>query len=86
MDGRRFERIIGRLMKQDLSAGTEAFREDLLARCLEVLDADDGEDGVEVSDSDLKMLAAAGSPYALDPASLKSGTFLGDNANAGSPI
>lgn len=63
MEGRRFERMIGRLMKQDLSAGTEAFREELLGRCLDVLDADDVEECREVSDSDLDMLAAAGLPY-----------------------
>lgn len=60
MEDREFEARLGKLMKQDLSAGTEAFKEDLLSRCLAVL----GEDGgLELSDSDLDMLAAAGNPF-----------------------
>lgn len=73
MDGRRFERMIGRLMKQDLSAGTEAFREDLLARCLDVLDADESDECKEVSDSELDMLAAAGIPYISKISGARSG-------------
>ena len=60
MDNTEFEAKLERLMKQDFSVGTDAFREDLLSRCLAVL----GEDGgVELSDDDLDMLAAAGNPF-----------------------
>ena len=58
MDEREFERMVQRAMKQDLSAGTEAFRDALLARCLEELDADD--EARCLDDDDLDMLAAAG--------------------------
>ena len=34
---REFEQTVERLMKQDLAVGTEAFRDNLLARCLSVL-------------------------------------------------
>ena len=57
MDNQEFEIKLGKLMKQDFSVGTESFREDLLARCLSVLNEDEG---VELSDDDLDMLAAAG--------------------------
>lgn len=60
MDDREFERALERLMKQDLSAGTDAFRDSLLNRCLAVLDKDN--DGVPIEDSHLELLAAAGSP------------------------
>ena len=62
MEEKEFEGRLEKLMKQDLSAGTDAFREDLLSRCLAVLnEAEDG--GVELDDSDLDMLAAAGNPF-----------------------
>ena len=64
MGEREFEQMIGRLMSQDFSAGTEAFREELLVHCLAVLDADDGEACAEVGDDDLELLAAAGTVYA----------------------
>ena len=64
MDGLEFDRMIGRLMGQDLSAGTEEFREKLLARCLAELNADDGI--AEVPDDDLELLAAAGDVFASD--------------------
>ena len=51
------------LLAQDLSAGTEAFREELLERCLAELDRAQT-DGVELADDELEMLAAAGVPYA----------------------
>lgn len=65
MDNREFEHMLEQLLKQDFSAGTEAFRDDLLARCLAELAAaehDDSSDDYarELSDSDLDMLAAAG--------------------------
>ena len=58
MDDREFEHMLERLAKYDFAAGTEAFRDALLARCLAVLDADD--EGIVLDDSDLDMLAAAG--------------------------
>ena len=53
-----FEIMLEQLLGRDLSAGTEAFRESLLERCLEVLDA--GEEGMPIDDADLELLAAAG--------------------------
>ena len=50
---------IERILSQDLSAGTEAFRENLLERCLSALGQADS-DGVELDDSEFEMLAAAG--------------------------
>lgn len=58
MNDREFEHMLERLVKQDFSAGTEAFRDALLDRCLDVLDADS--DGVQLNDDDLDLLAAAG--------------------------
>lgn len=52
------EQGIQRLFQHDFSAGTEAFRDELLDRCLSELGSDS--DGVELSDSALDMLAAAG--------------------------
>ena len=82
MDGQGFERMIKRLMKQDLSAGTEAFREDLLARCLDVLDSDEDR-CEEVDDSDLELLAAAGTPYAFDRVGFESGPLIGSDPYGG---
>lgn len=53
------EKIIAAL-SQDLSAGTEVFRDKLLNRCLNVFDQMDSP--VELSDDQLDMLAAAGIP------------------------
>ena len=53
------------LMEEDLSEGTESFREILLARCLSVLNAD-GE-GTPLDDDTLDMLAAAGEAISPDP-------------------
>lgn len=74
--------MIERLMKQDLSAGTEAFREDLLARCLDVL-ASDEDRCEEIDDSDLELLAAAGTPYAPDRIGFESGLPIGNEPNGG---
>ncbi|MBQ9005935.1 MAG: hypothetical protein IJ092_06130 [Atopobiaceae bacterium] len=52
------EKQITSVLEKDYSEGTEAFREGLLARCLEVLDA--GAETRELADDDLEMLAAAG--------------------------
>lgn len=84
MEDREFENTLERLMKQDLAAGTEAFRDELLARCLATLGSDDAGErdaepefhAFEVSDADLDLLAAAGEPVL--PPSVQS---IGDNAN-----
>lgn len=52
------EREIARILKQDLSVGTEAFRDNLLARCIAVLGTDDY--AIELDDADLELLSAAG--------------------------
>ena len=52
------EREIAKVLQQDLSKGTEAFRDALLRRCLDVLDSDN--DGRSLDDDELEMLAAAG--------------------------
>lgn len=64
MDGNEFEQMIRTLMQADLSAGTEAFREELLARCLDELDAGSCDGGAELDDSALDLLAAAGDAFA----------------------
>lgn len=56
------EQDIIRMLSEDYSAGTDAFREELLERCLEVLGDEDH--AVELDDQELEMLAAAGDPPA----------------------
>ena len=56
--GAMVEKKLSRIMKTDLSKGTEEFRDALLGRCLFVLGADD----VVELDDELDMLAAAGDP------------------------
>ena len=85
MDDRRFEQMLSRLLRADFSAGTEAFRDELLARCLAILDADvrdeaaGSESGcrvVELDDADLELLAAAGDgACAGEPAAPESGRW-----------
>lgn len=69
MSNGRFEQKLAELLRQDFSAGTDTFREELLVRCLEVVHADtrdkaaDPDAGcriAELSDADLGTLAAAG--------------------------
>lgn len=55
------EKDLRRILQQDLSAGTEAFRDGLLMRCLPEVNAGMAE-GVELADDELEMLAAAGEP------------------------
>ena len=62
MDDDKLEQKLQQLLKQDLSAGTESFRDALLARCLDELGAD--EDGSELDDEALDLLAAAGDAFA----------------------
>ena len=69
------DRELEKLFQQDLSAGTESFRDKLLARCLEVLEAggsgarrgirqeqadDESLRAAELDDDVLELLAAAG--------------------------
>ena len=69
VDDGRFEQELAGLLRQDYSAGTGAFCEELLARCLAVVNSDMRDDAagpdagyriVELDDADLGMLAAAG--------------------------
>ena len=80
MDEREFEQMIERLMKLDFSIGTEAFRDDLLSRCLAVL-ASDGECR-EVDDAELELLAAAGDRFAFNEGGMDSRGRIGDNGDA----
>ena len=62
------EREIEKLLAQDLSAGSEAFRDELLSRCLAVLGTEESAfvatrgDVRVLEDETLDMLAAAGDP------------------------
>jgi len=62
---REFEQMLGRLMKADFSAGTEAFRDALLERCLTELDADDIDGVMIIDDDQLDMVAAGRDPSQL---------------------
>lgn len=77
MDEREFEQMFEQLMKLDFSIGTEAFRDNLLLRCLAVLNMDD--EGVVLDDSELELLAAAGDRFAFDEAGMDSYGRIGDN-------
>jgi hypothetical protein len=52
------ERDIQNILSQDLAKGTDQFRDDLLKRCLALI-PQEGE-AVELGDSELEMLSAAG--------------------------
>ena len=60
------EKDIKQAFSYDFSEGTEAFRDDLLARCLTTLQdcAEDEDEGIVLEDEELDMLAAAGDIYA----------------------
>mgnify|MGYP007105516736 CR=1 FL=1 len=59
MDEHAFDQMLKRLMKQDFAAGTEAFRDALLERCLTVL----GErGGTAIDDADLDQIAGGSTP------------------------
>jgi len=60
VEEREFEQMLERMMQQDLSAGTQGFRDALLERCIATLHAND--EGMPLDDADLEMLAAAGVP------------------------
>lgn len=65
VEEREFERMFRRLMQQDLSAGTQGFRDALLERCIVALSA--GTEGLPLTDEELGMLAAAGEPELATP-------------------
>ena len=56
------------LFKCDFSTGTEKFREELLEKCLALLEEADEvepEEGRELADEEIELLAAAGDPVFL---------------------
>lgn len=57
------EKELSLILQQDFSIGTERFCESLLQRCLSILRS--SEEGRDVSDDELELLAAAGSPFIL---------------------
>lgn len=57
------EHDIEKAMRFDYSAGTEEFREKLLAECLDALDIDD--EIRVIPEQTLDLLAAAGDPHAI---------------------
>ena len=66
MNASEFEQLLMRLMRQDLSVGTETFRDELLARCMDALNTNEAtafDEGTELSDAELDLLAAAGDIY-----------------------
>ena len=83
MDDQKFEQVLGRLLNQDLSVGTEEFRDALLERCLIVLDADD--EGACIDDSTMELLSAAGAGFEFDPNALKPHDVIGDNGDGSLP-
>ena len=79
MDNAELESLLTRVFQADLSVGTEAFRDELLVRCLDVLGADDGtaqsdatllafNGGRDLDDGELEFLAAAGDLDTIPPA------------------
>lgn len=63
MDDAGFEQLLTRLLEQDLSVGTGAFRDALLVRCLDELGSSCR--GRTLADGDLELLAAAGDPASV---------------------
>lgn len=55
------DKMIEQVLAKDFSKGTEAFQERLLKRCLAEMGNMD--EGIELSDDEISMLAAAGTPY-----------------------
>lgn len=77
MSEQEFELMIEQLMKLDLSIGTETFRDNLLSRCLAVLNM--GDECMVVPDDELELLAAAGGHFVFEEAGMDSRSFFGDN-------
>lgn len=65
MSSRDFEEHLEELLSQDLSAGTEVFRDELLERCLETFDT--GSKGIVLDDSIIDSISAAGDIASLYP-------------------
>ena len=61
MNEQEFHELLEQVLGQNLSAGTDAFRDDLLARCLDIVSS--SEDVTALDDSQLELLAAAGIPF-----------------------
>ncbi len=59
------ETDVKRILSHDFSAHAGAFHDQLLARCLDELGQEKDADIIQLADSDLEMLAAAGSPEML---------------------
>ena len=59
MSAQELDRLDLSIFTQDFSVGTEKFRDELLARCLEIINENECR---ELEDEELEMLAAAGSP------------------------
>ena len=59
MEDERLEKLLA----YDFSSGTEPFREALLGRCLEILQAMDDAD--ELDEDELELLAAAGDAQSM---------------------
>lgn len=71
MESHEFEQMLERMLGQDFSKGTEAFRDALLERCLGELNAGGSADApdfraFELSDDQLDLLSAAGT-VDIDP-------------------
>ncbi|MBR2834301.1 MAG: hypothetical protein IKE43_01105 [Coriobacteriales bacterium] len=80
MDDQDFEQKISRLMRLDLSAGTEAFRDALSQRCFAELDANDESECLD--DDELGLLAAAGEKTSCDPTLIEPyDTYSGNSDN-----
>ncbi len=56
------EAQLAKILSHDYSIGTERFRDELLVRCLDNLDADPY--AVELNEFELDLLSAAGNPFA----------------------
>ena len=65
MSSRDFEEHLEELLSQDLSAGIEVFRDELLERCLEAFDT--GSKGIVLDDSIIDSISAAGDIASLYP-------------------
>lgn len=63
MNEREFEHTVEHLLGQELQEGDEAFRDELLERCLDALCEDD--EVVHLKDEELELLSAAGDPAFL---------------------
>ena len=66
MSEAEFENRLKRLFNHDFSEGSETFRDSLLARCIEELDADSEDGERDLEDSELENLAAAGDLSQID--------------------